>query len=109
MATPSRFGLNALLMLLATGLIVAVIYGSEIPHLGLFITLVVSFVGGWLEPRRGWLLALGQVVIVVGFYWLNESGRWLTPADAESALFVSHVSIFTTLVGSFLGGFVKRL
>lgn len=96
-------------MLCATVVVIAVTFLSPIAHIGMFVALAFSFVGGMLEPRRGWMLALLQTLCIVGFYWLNESTQWIIPADKEATFFATHVVVFITLVGSFMGAFIKRI
>ncbi len=76
-------------------------YGIHVPYL----VAVLSGVGmGWLQPRKGWLLTLLQVLILgLGFALLaDETTR------TDLAKFSVFGSIGLVLVGGLLGGVLKR-
>jgi hypothetical protein len=62
---------------------------------------------GFAEPRKGWFLAILQVVsILVGYYVFTE-----TPTNGgkrELEAFNLYGSIGLTFVGSFIGSILKR-
>ncbi len=97
-----------LLMLLFSFIQIYVIHVSEIVYVPMFFVLVFSFTYGLLQPRRGWILAIFQVLILVGAYWALK-GAGITARFEESAVFATHVSIFPSFAASFLGSFIRRL
>lgn len=64
-----------------------------------------SFLIGFLEPRRGWILALIQASIVIGFYYLKP----IKPFDEDLAMFTSYAAVGISLVFSFVAGGLGRL
>lgn len=90
-----------------SGLLLIFIIGqSESIHIS-FLAIVLFSAGlGVLQPRKGWMLALVQVgVILVGYFVLKDSKDLMPSKVAE---FCTYVSPFPTLVGSFMGAFIKR-
>lgn len=76
-------------------------------HLPYFITPALAAGLGFLEPRRGWLLAVVQAAVI----WLGYMIFVPTPdntADAAVEAFGLYGSIILTFVGSFIGGLLKR-
>ena len=76
-------------------------------HLPYFMTPALAAGLGFLEPRRGWLLAVTQVAII----WLGY--MLIAPApvdhrDSEVEAFGLYGSMILTFVGSFIGGLLKR-
>ena len=76
-------------------------FGIHIPYLAA----ISAGVGiGWLQPRKGWMLALLQV-LVLGFgfaFFVND------PPRADLAKFSVYGSVGLILVGGLLGGVLKR-
>lgn len=76
-------------------------------HLPYFITPALAAGLGFLEPRRGWLLAVVQAAVI----WLGYMIFVPTPdntADADVEAFGLYGSIILTFAGSFIGGLLKR-
>jgi hypothetical protein len=62
---------------------------------------------GFLEPRRGWLLAVVQATVI----WLSYKLIVPTPdnyADSQVEAFGLYGTMILTFVGSFIGGVLKR-
>ena len=85
----------------------ACFYGPTI-HLPFLVGLIVGLLIGWLQPRKGWILALLQVVLIIGWYFVIEAAHWLTPFDADATKFTALLQFFPVLVGGFLAGFIRR-
>ncbi|MFN8354636.1 MAG: hypothetical protein U0Y10_09330 [Spirosomataceae bacterium] len=101
-----KFYLHLLLAALNGILMVVVIAKAESIHVSLLVVTLTSVGLGVLQPLRGWLLALTQVlVIVVGFFIMKNDTAFMTSPVAE---FCTYASVFPTLVGSFIGAFMKR-
>lgn len=64
-----------------------------------------SFLIGFLEPRRGWILALVQGAIVLGFYLLKP----IKPVSEDLAMFASYLTLGISLVFGFIAGGLGRL
>ena len=76
-------------------------------HLPYFVTPALAAGLGFLEPRRGWLLAVTQAIII----WLGYVLIAPPPVDhrdREVEAFGLYGSIILTFVGSFIGGLLKR-
>ena len=64
-----------------------------------------SFLIGYLEPRRGWILALMQVVILLSVHFF----KLIKPVSADMALFGTFAGCGISLVFSFVAGRLARL
>lgn len=96
--------LHVLLALLGGALVFLVAlqgYGIHVPYL----VAVLSGVGlGWLQPRKGWLLALVQVAVILAGYALLMDQF----VRKDLAAFSVFGSVGLILVGGLLGGVLKR-
>jgi hypothetical protein len=63
---------------------------------------------GWLQPRRGWILALVQILTIFSSYALVVSTNTIGIEHPDVAEFVAYLAPVPTLAGSFMGGFLKR-
>ncbi|WP_373515492.1 hypothetical protein [Persicitalea sp.] len=76
-------------------------YGIHVPYL---VAVLSGLSLGWLQPRKGWLLALVQVtVLLVGYAMLLDQF-----ARKDLAAFSVFGSAGLILVGGLLGGVLKR-
>jgi hypothetical protein len=66
---------------------------------------ISSFIIGYLEPHRGWVLALIQVTSLLGVHFL----KLFTPVSADMALFGTFAGCGISLVFSFVAGRLARL
>ncbi|WP_080238446.1 hypothetical protein [Spirosoma rigui] len=99
--------LNLGLTLISSVLILVCIKVATSIHLPYFVTPALAAGLGFLEPRRGWLLAAVQTVVI----WLGYKLVVPTPdntADADIEAFGLYGSMILTFVGSFIGGLLKR-
>jgi hypothetical protein len=62
-------------MIVLSLLSVIIIQYSTFVYLPPMIILAFSFIGGVLEPRKGWILALLQIAIIVAGYWLLNTTK----------------------------------
>lgn len=102
-----RLLLNLGLTLISSFLILVCIKITPSIHLPYLVTPALAAGLGFLEPRRGWLLALVQV----GTIWLGYTLFVPTPDDSRDGTvenFGLYGSMILTFVGSFIGGLLKR-
>lgn len=107
MTFDSRLRINLGLALLSSLLILVCIKITPSIHLPYFVTPALAAGLGFLEPRRGWLLAVVQATVI----WLSYNLIVPTPdnyADSQVEAFGLYGSMILTFVGSFVGGLLKR-
>lgn len=92
-----------------TSAIIAVscFYGPSV-HVPFLVGMVAAVGLGWLQPRKGWLLAIEQIVLTAVFYFFIEKLKLLSPFDADATQFSALLQFFPAFTGSFLGGFIRR-
>jgi tetratricopeptide (TPR) repeat protein len=88
-------------------LIVLVVKDAESVHLPYLVAVFCAIAIGFVEPHKGWLLALMQCVLVLGGYFLFTT-QPETTGGRELENFSLYGSVILTFVASFLGGFMKR-
>jgi tetratricopeptide (TPR) repeat protein len=102
-----RLVANALITLFTTALLLWVIKQAGSIHLPYLLTVVASISLGFVEPHRGWILALIQVILLwLGYTFLTT--KPLGGGEVELENFSLYGSIILTFAGSFLGAFLKR-
>jgi hypothetical protein len=96
-----------LLIAVASALIISFSgFKSEGVHVPFLLNTLFSVGLGWLEPKRGWALALMQVaVIFVGYYVFSS---FVIAERPDVARFATYLAAVPTLAGSFMGAFLKR-
>ncbi len=98
---------NSLLTILTTCLLLWMIKNAESIHLPYLVAVAASMSLGFVEPYKGWMLALLQGALLwLGYTFLcpePESG-----GQQELENFSLYGSIVLTFAGSFLGAFLKR-
>ncbi|CAH0996247.1 hypothetical protein EMA8858_02378 [Emticicia aquatica] len=103
----SKFLRHILISLTVSSLVVYIVYHSI--GTGAYIMMsalaLSSFLIGYLEPRRGWILALMQVVILLSVHFL----KLIKPVSADMALFGTFAGCGISLVFSFVAGRLARL
>lgn len=102
-----RLLINLVLTVISSVLILVCIKLTPSIHLPYFVTPALAAGLGFLEPRRGWLLAVVQVATI----WLGYTLFAPTPddhRDSEVEAFGLYGSLMLTFVGSFIGGLLKR-
>lgn len=95
------------LTLISSVLILICIKIATSIHLPYFVTPALAAGLGFLEPRRGWLLAVVQAAIIwLGYMIFVPTAN--DTADAAVEAFGLYGSIILTFAGSFIGGLLKR-
>ncbi len=99
---------SMLVALPMTVIILFCCYVASTVHLPL-LAVMLSGVGiGFLEPKRGWLLALAIILLVFLGAFLMKTYLPLTVKQAEHTQFVAYLTFFPAFTGGFLGSFLKR-
>ncbi len=103
----TKFLRHIAISLAVTALVVYIIYHSigSGAYLMMSALALSSFLIGYLEPHRGWILALMQVAILLSVYFL----KLFTPVSADMAMFGTFAGCGISLVFSFVAGRLARL
>lgn len=103
----TKFLRHIAISLAVTALVVYIIYHSigSGAYLMMSALALSSFLIGYLEPHRGWILALVQVAILLSVYFL----KLFTPVSADMAMFGTFAGCGISLVFSFVAGRLARL
>lgn len=103
----TKFLRHIAISLAVTALVVYIIYHSigSGAYLMMSALALSSFLIGYLEPHRGWILALVQVAILLSVYSL----KLFTPVSADMAMFGTFAGCGISLVFSFVAGRLARL
>ncbi len=103
----TKFLRHIAISLAVTALVVYIIYHSigSGAYLMMSALALSSFLIGYLEPHRGWILALMQVAILLSVYFLKT----FTPVSADMAMFGTFAGCGISLVFSFVAGRLARL
>jgi hypothetical protein len=83
-------------------------YGPSI-HFPFLVGMITAIGLGWLQPRKGWVLAIEQILLTAAFYFFIKRLQILTPFDADATQFTALLQFFPVFTGSFLGGVIRRL
>lgn len=87
---------------------VILIHLSPSLYLSQFFLVLGSLLGGMLEPKRGFWLALMQMGILWVGHLAYEALGWYQTVPKETT-FATYTGWFSTLAGSGLGAFIRRL
>ena len=88
-------------------LLVSVIKNAESIHLPYLVAVIFAVAIGFVEPRKGWFIAVLQGVLVLsGYFLFTEQPE--TSGRRELENFSLYGAIILTFAASFLGGFIKR-
>ncbi len=103
----TKFLRHIAISLAVTALVVYIIYHSigSGAYLMMSALALSSFLIGYLEPHRGWILALMQVAILLSVYFL----KIFTPVSTDMAMFGTFAGCGISLVFSFVAGRLARL
>ncbi|GAB3949114.1 hypothetical protein GCM10028805_24950 [Spirosoma harenae] len=102
-----EFITHILLILVNSAILLVVIKKTTVIHLPYLLAAIAAAVIGFIEPRKGWSLAILQAsAIWVGYTFFTTLPQ--TSGDRELELFGLYGSIILTFVGSFIGGLLKR-
>lgn len=77
-------------------------------HFPLLVSMLLSIMVGWLEPGKGWILAIIQVVMIWVFFLSFTESNFMITVNEGIAVFTTWLSLLTTFSGSLVGGMVKR-
>jgi tetratricopeptide (TPR) repeat protein len=102
-----RLAINMVMIILTSALLVYVIKNAESIHLPYLVAVFAAISIGFVEPHKGWLLAIMQCILLLAGYFLLTS----RPDDRgrqELENFSLYGSMILTFAASFLGGFLKR-
>lgn len=102
-----RFGQNILLCVVFSIVQVFIIHKAVIVYIPLLFIILFSLLYGLLEPKKGWILALLQIGLLIAGYWLLNFAGFVANKPYE-AVFVTHVSFFPSLVASFITSFLFK-
>jgi len=102
-----ELAVNSVLILVTSVIIILTIKDAESIHLPYLLAAVSAISIGFVEPVRGWILAISQCILLLGGYFFftgipESSGR------QELENFSLYGSCILTFAGSFIGGFFKR-
>lgn len=103
-----RLLLNIALTLVGSALLLYCIKETTVVNLPYLLATVLAMALGFLEPRKGWFLAVIQAMtiwIVYTFFLDHPTNS----SDIERANFSLYGSMILTFVGSFIGGLLKRV
>jgi hypothetical protein len=101
--------LRNLLIATISGLVISFSgFRSEGVHVPFLFNMLFSVGLGWLEPKKGWALALVQVAVIFISYYAFTGGDMLVAERPDVAKFATHLAAVPTLAGSFMGAFMKR-
>jgi hypothetical protein len=101
--------LRQLPLAILSGLIISAAgFVSDGVHLPFLINILFSVGLGWMQPQKGWVLALVQVMSVLGGYVMINSAQLLITEHPDVTRFAAFLAAVPTLTGSFLGAFMKK-
>ncbi|SEI97845.1 TPR repeat-containing protein [Dyadobacter sp. SG02] len=102
-----RLAINMVIIILTSALLVYVVKNAESIHLPYLVAVFAAICIGFVEPYKGWLLAIMQCVLLLAGYFLFTT-RPDDQARQELENFSLYGSMILTFAASFLGGFLKR-
>lgn len=102
-----RLAINTVMIVLTSALLVYVIKDAESIHLPYLVAVFAAISMGFVEPRKGWLLAVMQCIFLLAGYYLFTP-RPDDQSRQELENFSLYGSMILTFAASFLGGFLKR-
>ena len=102
-----RLQINVGLTLISSVLVLLCIKTGTTIHLPYAVTLTLTAGLGFREPRKGWVLAIAQALILyVAFQLLVPTPD--SPGDGDVEAFGLYGSIMLTFIGSGFSGLMKR-
>ncbi|MFD2935923.1 hypothetical protein [Spirosoma flavum] len=102
-----RLLLNLGLTLISSTIILLCIKVAPSIHLPYLIAAAFATGLGFLEPRKGWFLAVVQAALIwIGYVIFAPTPDGTADRDVEN--FGLYGSMILTFVGSFIGGLLKR-
>ena len=102
-----RLILNSLLVVVGTAILVLVIKYAASIHLPYISAVALSVAIGFAEPRRGWILAILQTILLyVGYTFFTEAPG--SRARQELEYFSLYGALSLIFAASYLGAFLKK-
>lgn len=102
-----RLAINSILIVATSIVIILTIKDSDGIHLPFLLAAVSSVSIGFVEPVRGWILAIAQcVLLLAGYFLFTQIPENMGRQEVEN--FSLYGSCVLTFAGSFIGGFFKR-
>jgi len=102
-----RLAINMVMIIMTSALLVYVIKNAEGIHLPYLLAVFAAISIGFVEPYKGWLLAIMQCILLLAGYFLFTT-QPEDQARQELENFGLYGSLILTFAASFLGGFLKR-
>ncbi|MVM33029.1 hypothetical protein GO755_23515 [Spirosoma sp. HMF4905] len=102
-----RLLINLGLTLISSAIILFCIKITPAIHLPYFVATALATGLGFLEPRKGWFLALTQAISIFFVYTILFPTTD-SPSDRDLENFGLYGSMILSFVGSFIGGLLKR-
>lgn len=102
-----RFAINTAMVVMTSVLLMYVIKNAESIHLPYLVAVFAAISIGFVEPYKGWMLAIMQCILLLAGYFLFTA-RPDDQARQELESFSLYGSMILTFAASFLGGFLKR-
>ncbi len=103
-----RLGINLALSIVSSVVLLVCIKQTTTIHLPYLLGAALAISLGYLEPRKGWVLAIAQVFLIWTGYTLFTAPPD-SPTDGELETFALYGTLILTFVGSFIGGMLKRV
>lgn len=102
-----RLAINSILILATSVILILSIKDAEGIHLPYLLAAVSSISIGFVEPVRGWILAISQcVLLIVGYFVFTDIPESSGKVELEN--FSLYGSCILTFAGSFIGAFFKK-
>lgn len=102
-----KFLSHVALILINSIILLVVIKKATVIHLPYLLAAVAAAIIGFLEPRKGWILAIIQAATLwIGYTFFTTIPQTSGARDLET--FGLYGSIILTFIGSFIGGVLKR-
>ncbi|MCF0070063.1 hypothetical protein LZD49_06240 [Dyadobacter sp. CY261] len=102
-----RLAINMAMIVMTSALLIYVVKSAESIHLPYLVAVFAAISIGFVEPYKGWLLAIMQCTFMLTGYFLLTT----LPTDGarqELENFSLYGAMILTFAASFLGGFLKR-
>lgn len=102
-----RLAINSVLIFATSALIIYIVKKSDGIHLPYLLAVISAVSIGFVEPVKGWILAIFQSILIISGYFIftqipESAGR------QEIENFGIYGSCILTFAASFIGGFLKR-
>ena len=102
-----RLTASLVMVLFTSALIIAVIKRADSIHFPLFVAVACAIAIGFVQPRKGWFLALVQGICVFVGYTLFTI-KPINSRQLELEYFSLFGAVLMTFVASFIGAFMRR-